>query len=217
MSGYPRTPKIQKAGLVILNRITRLVESTIALQYNPETLTRTLELQKSGSGENEHPARISGPPAETFSIEAYIDVVDQLEDPDNHESAVHSGVHPQLAQLELIVSPSSAGVITRHALNAIGLVEIIPPPGPVVVFVWGKNRIQPVEITSVSVVEEDFDPELNPIRARVTLGMRSITVDDAGMLSIPGALHLNYMMNKESLATKGRGNTLNSIVHQILL
>lgn len=216
MSGYTRTPKIQKAGLVVLDRLTGLVDKTITLQYNPESLTRTLELQK-GGGDNEHPARISGPPAETFSIEAYIDAVDQLEDPDNHESAVKSGIHPQLAQLELIVSPSAAGVIVRQTLNAIGLVEIIPPPGPVVIFAWGKNRIQPVEVTSLSVVEEDFDNELNPIRARVTLGMRSVTVDDSGMLSIPGALHLNYMMNKESLAAKGSGTALNSIIHQILL
>ena len=38
----------------------------------------------------------------------------------------------------------------------------------------------PVRITEFSITEEAFDPKLNPIRAKVSLGMRVLTVDDLG-------------------------------------
>ena len=51
---------------------------------------------------------------------------------------------------------------------------------PLTLFVWSKNRIVPVRITDFSITEEAFDPPLNPIRAKVSLGMRVLSVDDLG-------------------------------------
>ena len=55
-------------------------------------------------------------------------------------------------------------------------------------FVWSKNRIVPVRITDFSITEEAFDPVLNPIRAKVSLGMRVLSVDDLGFQHKGGSL-----------------------------
>ena len=39
----------------------------------------------------------------------------------------------------------------------------------------------PVRVTEFSVTEEAFDPDLNPIRAKVSIGLRVLTVDDLGL------------------------------------
>ena len=38
----------------------------------------------------------------------------------------------------------------------------------------------PVRFTELSITEEAFDPTLNPIRAKVSLGLRVLTIDDLG-------------------------------------
>jgi len=40
---------------------------------------------------------------------------------------------------------------------------------PLVLFIWGPWRAVPVNVTSVSVVEQEFDPLLNPVKAAVTV------------------------------------------------
>ena len=59
---------------------------------------------------------------------------------------------------------------------------------PLTLFVWSKNRIVPVRITDFSITEEAFDTVLNPIRAKISLGMRVLSVDDLGFQHKGGAL-----------------------------
>ena len=47
-------------------------------------------------------------------------------------------------------------------------------------FALGRRRLLPVKLTELSIVEEAFDPMLNPIRAKVRLGLRVLTVNDVG-------------------------------------
>ena len=68
------------------------------------------------------------------------------------------------------------------------------------VFVWSKTRVTPVRITDLSITEEAFDVNLNPIRAKVSLGMRVLSVSDVGFLSPAGALYMIYQTTKEALA-----------------
>ena len=42
-------------------------------------------------------------------------------------------------------------------------------------FVWSASRIVPVRLTDFSITEEAFDPNLNPLRAKVTLGLRVLS------------------------------------------
>ena len=48
--------------------------------------------------------------------------------------------------------------------------------------------------------EEAFDPSLNPIRAKVSLGMRVLSVNDLGFEHRGSSLFLAYQQQKETLA-----------------
>ena len=53
------------------------------------------------------------------------------------------------------------------------------------------QRITPVRITEIDITEEFFDPQLNPIRAKVSLGMRVLSISDVGFLTPAGALYMS--------------------------
>ena len=69
----------------------------------------------------------------------------------------------------------------------------------------------PVRITDFSITEEAFDPSLNPIRAKVSLGMRVLSVDDLGFDSKGGSVFMSYLQQKERLATLNAGATLTTL------
>jgi len=91
-------------------------------------------------------------------------------------------------------------LIANEILSLLGTVEILPMESALTVFVWNKNRITPVRITDLSITEEAFDPQLNPIRAKVSLGMRVLNVNDVGFLTPAGALYMIYQITKEGMA-----------------
>ena len=83
-----------------------------------------------------------------------------------------------------------------------GALEIIPLEQPLTLFVWSKSRVVPVRLTDFSITEEAFDPNLNPIRAKVSLGMRVLNVDDLGFSHPGGRMFMSYLTNKEQLASQ---------------
>jgi hypothetical protein len=204
MSAFPNSPRIVKGGLVLLDPDTGAVQRIITLQYNPDSLTRSLQVQGAGaeSGDRSEALRLKGPPVETIKLDAEIDATDQLEVPDNNPNTVQFGIHPQLAVLEGIIYPTSARLISNIALGQAGTIEIMPLETLLTVFVWSSNRVVPVRLTEFSVTEEAFDAALNPIRAKVTLGMRVLTVNDLTAAHRGTNLFLSYLQQKEQLAAK---------------
>ena len=69
----------------------------------------------------------------------------------------------------------------------------------------------PVRLTEFSITEEAFDPALNPIRAKVNLGMRVLSVDDLGFDQKGGSLYMAYQQQKEQLAGKSQQAALTSL------
>lgn len=208
------SPRLIKGGLVVLDPSGAQVRRTIALQYNPDTLSRSYEVQGAGgngSGERAQPFRLTGPAIESIQVEAEIDATDQLQFPDQNASTVAHGIAPQLAALEALINPTSAELLALDALAATGTLEIVPPDAPLLVFVWSRNRIQPVRLTALSITEEAFDPALNPIRARVSLGLRVMSTDDLGFIHRGGALFVNHLRAREALAGKAGGATLQAL------
>ena len=65
-----------------------------------------------------------------------------------------------------------------------------------------KNRVVPVRLTEFSVTEEAFDSALNPIRAKVSLGLRVLSVDDLGFAHPGGRMFMTYLANKQQLASR---------------
>jgi hypothetical protein len=83
-----------------------------------------------------------------------------------------------------------------------GQLEIIPLEQALTLFVWSKSRVVPVRITDFSITEEAFDPNLNPIRAKISLGLRVLNVDDLGFAHPGGRMYMTYLTNKQQLAAK---------------
>lgn len=211
MSGYPRSPKLLRGGLVLLDPIGGNLLRIIGLQYNPDTMTRSLQIKGAGGegGDRSEALRLKGPPAETIKLEAEIDATDALEAMQSPATSV--GLHAQIASIESLVYPASATLFANNATASSGSLEIAPAEAPLTVFVFGPNRIAPVRITELSITEEAFDTSLNPTRAKLSLGLRVLSIDDIGFDSKGGGLFMGYLQAKERLASQAAGSDFRSL------
>ena len=214
MSGFPASPRLLKAGLVLLDpdSFAVLPSGVIVMQYNPDTLTRTLKIKGvQEGGDRSEALRLTGPPDETIKLDAEIDATDQLENPEQNQATVEYGIAPQLAALETMVYPASAALQNNYALSQQGTLEIMPIMAPLSLFVWSAARIVPVRLTDFSITEEAFDPRLNPLRAKVSLGLRVLSIDDLYFSDKGGSLYMAYQRQKESLARLYQFGTLGTL------
>jgi hypothetical protein len=212
MTTFPNSPRMLKAGLVLVNPESQTPERVIALQYNPDSVTRSLAPQSvPDSADRSSVLRLKGPAVETIKLTAEIDATDQLEFPDLNAAAVESGIQRDLAALETLVHPRSDQLTTNNTLAGLGTLEIAPVETPLTLFVWSKLRIVPVRVTELSITEEAFDPALNPIRAKVSLGMRVLSVNDLGFDHRGGHIFMAYLRAKEQLAGAFRSAALSAL------
>ncbi|MFL5804529.1 MAG: hypothetical protein ACJ8CR_22635 [Roseiflexaceae bacterium] len=211
MTNFPGSPRLLKGGIVLIDPDTSAVRRIIALQYNPDTLTRSLQVKGVGaeSGDRSEALRLKGPPVETIKLDAEIDATDQLELADGQATRV--GLHPQLAALELIVYPASSQLAANNQRAQAGTLEIAPMEALLTLFIWSKNRILPVRLTEFSITEEAFDVNLNPIRAKISLGMRVLSIDDVSFDHKGGNLFMAYLQAKEQLATQSPNSTFGAL------
>jgi hypothetical protein len=208
----PISPRTLRGALVSIDPLNP-VASVVPFQYNPDSLQRTLVPQAAGGGEGEdrtEAMRLKGPPVETMKVEIEFDAGDGLAAGD--ATTQKNGIYPQLSALEMLVYPKSVLTIINTALLAAGTIEVLPPPAPLTIFVWGPKRAVPVKITEFSVTEEAHDAALNPIRAKVSLGLRVLSTSDLP-LSNPGyGLFLAHQLAKEALATAGSAAGLGDVI-----
>jgi hypothetical protein len=212
MTSFPNSPRLIKGGIVLIDAETARVERVITLQYNPDSLTRSLQIKAiSETADRSDALRLTGPPVETIKLEAEIDATDQLEFPEQNRNATEYGIHPQLAALETIVYPTSAQLQANNSLAQAGTLEITPMESPLSLFVWSKNRVLPVRLTEFSITEEAFDTRLNPIRAKVSLGMRVLSVNDLKFDHKGNSLFMAYLQQKERLAALNKAGQLGDL------
>ena len=204
MTTFPNSPRLMKGAIVGID-IFNPVSSVILFQYNPETLTRTLKAKTSGEGANSSEAlRLQGAPEESITLNIEIDATDQLEK--GEINATSMGIYPQLSALEMLIYPKSSVVITNTALLAAGTIEIIQPMAPLTLFIWGPKRVLPVRLTSFSITEDAYDINLNPIRAKVSLGLSVLSYNDLPVTHPGYHLFLAHQVVKETMATIGSVN-----------
>jgi hypothetical protein len=205
-------PRLLKGGLVQVDPTTSRVLRVIALQFNPDSLSRSVQAQSTGeTGDRTEALRLKGAGVETIKLEAEIDATDYTDDPDSNRTAVEFGIHPQLAALEELVQPRANDLQANDALAASGVLEVLPLEAPLTLFVWSKQRVVPVRVTDLSITEEAFDVALNPIRAKVSLGLRVLSVDDLGFKHRGGTLFMAYLRNKEALAGRAASVPLSQL------
>jgi hypothetical protein len=212
MTGFPGSPRLVKGGIVLMDPSSGTVRRVIALQYNPDSLTRTLQAQTvAESSDRSQALRLTAAPVETLKVEATIDATDQLERPNDHPVVVNNGIGPELAVLETLLYPTSQAVQANEALSNAGTLEIAPMESPLVLFVWSDQRVLPVRITDFSITEEAFDPLLHPIRAKVSLGLRVLGVKDLGFDHRGGTLAMVHHRRIEQLSGLSNSAALSAL------
>jgi hypothetical protein len=205
MSGI--APKLAKGGLILLDPDTGTRKRIINLQYNPDSLTRTLQPMGAGADSGDHleTLRLRGAPIETIKLEAELDAADGLSAPDQNPVIMQNGLAADLAALETMVYPTESSLQSNQVLSMIGTIEIFPTTADLVIFVWGRNKVVPVRLTEFTINEEAFDPNLNPIRAKVSLTFRVLSTNDLPFDSRGASIYLSYHRRKESLAKLSKG------------
>lgn len=205
----PLRPNLQKGALAVYPTHTPGSQPTrlILFQFNPEAMKRTLAHraapapnQGNSGAAKEDVLRVAGPPLETINITVDMHAADQLEDPDRNLEVAQHGLHPALATLELLMYPPTLNAQKIEEQAARGQVQVSPADLPLVLLVWGTSRVVPVKLTSFAVSEEAFDTRLNPIAAKVELGMQVLTYMEFTDSSIGRDAFLAYQKAKESLA-----------------
>jgi hypothetical protein len=209
MSTFPNSPRLMKGAIVGIDLLNPLASVTI-FQYNPETMTRRLQAQTLGGGEGDktEALRLKGAPIETISLDVEIDATDQLETGDGVATSL--GIYPQLSALEMLIYPKSALVIANTVLMALGTIEVVPPVAPFTLFIWGPKRVLPVRVSDFSITEEAFDVNLNPIRAKVSLGLRVLSYNDLSIFHPGYYVFLAHQVVKEAMAVVGSLNAVAS-------
>ena len=187
--------------------------SIIVFQFNPESMRRSLAHRAAppptqtaaGTGTpKEDVLRVAGPPLETINLTVDMHAADQLAEPEDNALVAENGLHPALATLELLMYPPTLNAATIEQQAAAGQVQVNPAELPLVLLIWGKSRVVPVKLTSFAVAEEAFDTRLNPIAAKVELGMQVLTYMEFSDSSVGRDTFIAYQKSKETLAIKGR-------------
>jgi hypothetical protein len=111
---------------------------------------------------------------ESISFEIRLDATDKLDEGDTITEQF--GIAPQLATLEAMMYPKSESLLGA-------LLSLLSPSGfsftrgdnpPMILFIWGRKRVLPVNINSMNVTETEFSTDLNPVRATVSVGLTVI-------------------------------------------
>ena len=200
MEDFPGAPGLLKGSIVAIYQ-TSNQRKEIPFQYNPDTLTRRLTAQGASGDDNTdrgEPLRLKGPPQETFSLEIEIDAISLAPDGNTGDG----DIYPALAALESLLYPQYSQVNENEESAKQGKIEIIPLEAPLALFVWGKKRTAPVRLISFSITEEAFNPQLNPIRAKVSLELQVLTYYDLGFGTDGGKAFVTYHQNIENRARK---------------
>ncbi|TLS43508.1 hypothetical protein FE633_25520 [Streptomyces montanus] len=214
MTRYANIPKPIRSGIVIVDPERGTPQRIIVLQFNPDTLERSVAPQAAGGdggggggsgGDRNEALRLKGPAQETWKFTAEIDATDQFEIP------APDGIHPQLAVLEMLVQPTSSQLREASRLSEKGTIEISPIEMPLTLFTWGSKRVMPVRLTELSINESAFDVNLNPIRASLSIGLKVLTVSDLPLGHRGAELYYAHLAQKERLAGAARAAGLGSL------
>jgi hypothetical protein len=197
---FPRSPKVLKGGIVAY-QLPQLFPTVILFQYNPELVSRSLQGRAGqGGGGRGDANRVNGPPQETISLSVEIDAADQLEKPGENGIVVANGLHPVIASLERLLYPAYPIVIANEALALGGGAFIQAEQAPLALLVWGERRVLPVQVQSLSIKEEAFDQQLNPIRATADLSLNVLSYRDLDPTNPGYWVYMTAFTRKEALA-----------------
>jgi hypothetical protein len=204
------------------------IPNIVIFQFNPESLTRTMQVPQRPTGANSRESSQAGEKTfEKISFKAQFSAADELGD--KKVLARTFGVGPRLCALEKMVHPSSIlGGLLGEALDKIGEAlglggggedapsQTIPREKyPRILFIWGLTRVLPVTIDSMRITEQQYDFLLNPVQADVDIEL-TVTASDPCSDDKLAAGALTYTtMAKEAQAIANLANTAGQVVELI--
>jgi hypothetical protein len=189
--GFPNKPKILRGAFVEFG--LSLPPLLVVFQFNPLQLSRNRTLsfavpnESSANSLREFHAETSSlrelqdkqlvtVSEQTIGFELRLDATDRLDERDGITEQF--GIAPQIATLELMVHPKSeslvGGVVDALLGEPAGFSFTRSKNPPLVLFVFGRKRVLPVNITSMNITETEFSPDLNPVRATVAVNLTVI-------------------------------------------
>lgn len=214
MDDVPFRPLLIKGALVLFDPSSVLPSNLIIFQYNPESMTRGFQQQYPSSYDPFTNPELwpSLPPLETFQLAIELDAADQLGSPNPSPLVVAAGLRPVLAALELVMYPKTQVIQQNSAQAQAGKSSVEPVQTSTVLFVWGA-RVLPVRVTSYSVNEQAFDNQLNPILARVDLGMTTLSDEESKKIPVPfQKLRFVDQAAREGLAQANNISTITQLI-----
>jgi hypothetical protein len=183
-----------------------IIERVVVFQYNPEKMTRELSTltgyTNTGTQAANQPSserQASTAPVETINLTLELDATDQLGHPSESPMFVGSGVLPTLSAIEMMMYPERHSIFER-SIERVTSERTTSTRPPTVLFIWGNSRIMPVRLTNLSIIEEAFDTNLNPIRAKVELEMKVLNDTEMDKNTLGYNAYLGYIANKRFLS-----------------
>jgi len=172
-----------------------LASRVIPFRFNPESLSRQLAVEAAqtpsgteGAAQHTSPdasAQASADAAmgalkESFTVQIRLDFADRDESVSNLDEQY--GIAPEIAAIEDLLYPvetdADASSDGRDGVRA-------RRARPAVLFVWGKKRVLPVRIASLTINESVYNNHLNPVRAEIDVSLEVLA--EADVLDTPGA------------------------------
>ena len=160
MAGFPGSPTILKGAFVQYDG-SASSPRIIIFPFNPETLTRTLLPSTAAAGATLTNQAVVAP-QETIVFTLVLDATDALEQA--NPQAASTGVYPILSAIELLMYPPSRGA------------------NPVTLFAWGPNRIVPVKVAALNILETVFGTNLSPYQVSVQVTLTVTPADEVPSL-----------------------------------
>jgi hypothetical protein len=201
VSGFTNQPKILRGAFVEFG--LSLPPLIVVFQFNPQTISRSrsASVNSPQSYEAQKPAQTSDfvqcvldttgksliqfrnnqtidVHQETISFDIRLDATDKLNDGDTLTEQF--GVAPKLSTLELMMLPKGQGLAGGAVAALLGksarsfVYQQDGTEPPIILFVWGRKKVLPVNIVEMSIREEEFSTSLNPTRATVSVNLEVI-------------------------------------------
>ncbi len=202
------------------------IPNVVIFQFNPETLTRTVQIPSRPASATARETTQAGEPSiEKITLKASFSAADEFGE--NKALARLFGVGTRLAALEKMVYPSNdllaaIGAALGGAAGAIGGGGGGAPRQPMprekyprILFIWGVYRVLPVIIESMSITEQQYDFLLNPVQAEVSITLAVNANDLCSDDEVAKGAMLYTNMAKDAQAMANLANTAEQIVELI--
>jgi hypothetical protein len=199
--GFPGKPRILRGAFVEFG--LSLPPLFVVFQFNPVQLTRNRGLTFAPPGSTNPPGtdapvvpprtlrQIHGRTSnlldlqkqqlvtvqeQTIAFDIRLDATDRLDDGDTITEQF--GIAPHLSTLELMVYPKGESLLGA-AVGALlgkkrGFSFTRGANPPMILFIFGRKRVLPVNINSMNITETEFSADLNPVRATVGVNLTVI-------------------------------------------